>query len=117
MDATIEAFGAECRAILEDDAGPAGLDKIRRLLEERLLANPQVIAAYLSGPSDPERNVLYEDPELGFCVIAHRYPGPRQGSVHDHGPAWAIYGQVTGSIGMTEYAIVEPPREGAPGRV
>jgi hypothetical protein len=117
MDDTIAAFGRECREILKADAGPAGLDKVRRLLEARLLSNPAVIAAYLSSPEDPERNELYDDAELGFVIVAHRYPGPRQGRVHDHGPAWAIYGQVTGSIHMTEYDLVEPPQDGKPGKV
>jgi hypothetical protein len=117
VEETIRAFGLECRGILKEDAGPRGLDKLRRLLEERLLSNPDVIKAYLSGPDDPERNVLYEDPELGFCIVAHRYRGPHQGRVHDHGPAWAIYGQVTGKIHMTEYDHVEPPKDGAPGKV
>lgn len=116
MDEIIEAFGRECRAILKADAGPEGLDRVRQLLEQRLLTNRAVIAAYLSGPDDPERNELYEDPELGFVVVAHRYPGPRQGRVHDHGPAWAIYGQVTGSIHMTEYDLLEQPRDGEPGK-
>lgn len=117
MDPIIQSFGAECRSILEADAGPSGLDEVRRLLEQKLLRNEHVIRSYLSGPDDPERNVLYVDPELGFCVIAHRYPGPRQGRVHDHGPAWAVYGQVTGSIDMTEYDVVEPPADGKPGKV
>ncbi len=117
MDDAIRAFGRECRSILEADAGPQGLDTVRRLLEEQLLSNPDVIKAYLSGPDDPERNVLDEDPDLGFCIVAHRYRGPHQGRVHDHGPAWAIYGQVTGKIHMTEYDLLEPPKAGEAGKV
>ena len=112
----ISSFGAEARAILKAEPGAQGLEKVRVLLEQRLLSNPEVIAAYLSKDDDPERNVLYEDPELGFCVIAHKYHGPHKGRVHDHGPAWAIYGQVTGSIHMTEYDLVDPPRDGQPGK-
>lgn len=117
MDEIISAFVEECRVSLKSDTGASGLEQVRHLLEQRLLKNEHVLRSYLSGSDDPERNVLYEDRELGFCVIAHRYPGPRQGRAHDHGPAWAIYGQVTGSIDMTEYAVVEPPKDGRPGKV
>jgi len=41
----------------------------------------------------PERKVLYEDPKLGFCILAHNYQGARESAPHDHGPYWAIYGQ------------------------
>ena len=116
MEAYIQSFAEECRAILKAEPGPAGLEHVRTLLEQRLLTNPDVIAAYLSSDDDPDHNILYEDPELGFCVIAHRYRGPHRGRVHDHGPAWAIYGQVTGSIHMTEYDVIEPPHDGQPGK-
>lgn len=117
MEEVVRVFAEECRDILKSNAGPAGLEQVRRLLERRLLSNALVIEAYLSGKNDPERNVLYEDTELGFCIVAHRYPGPRQGRIHDHGPAWAIYGQVSGSIDMTEYDMVEPARDGRPAYV
>jgi hypothetical protein len=43
MDEVIRAFAEECRGILQSDAGPSGLDKVRLLLEQRLLGNEQVI--------------------------------------------------------------------------
>jgi hypothetical protein len=60
--------------------------------------------------------VLYEDPELGFCVLAHNYSGPKDSPPHDHGPSWAIYGQARGETEMTDYALVAPATEGRPGR-
>ncbi len=117
MHAVVERFGQACHAILKEDSGAAGLERIRALLERELLSNQEIIDTYLAPDNTPLRRVLYEDPEFGFCVVAHNYPGPRQGRAHDHGPAWAIYGQVIGSITMTEFEILEPPKAGAPGRV
>ena len=52
-----------------------------------------------------------------FCIIAHVFEGPRVRAPHDHGPSWAIYGQVEGTTNMTEFAKVEPPTGGRPGKV
>jgi hypothetical protein len=46
---------------------------------------------------------LYEDPELGFCILGHVYQGAKESQPHDHGPTWAIYGQAFGETIMTEY--------------
>lgn len=113
----IERFGRRVHDILASDSGPRGLDDVRVMLETDLLGNKAVYDAYLAAEDTPLRNVLYEDPDLGFCVVAHKYPGPRQGRAHDHGPAWAIYGQVAGRIEMTEFELVVPPRRGKPGKV
>ena len=47
-----------------------------------------------SGDHLPERDVLYEDPELGFCIRGHSTTARPISQPHDHGPSWAIYGQV-----------------------
>jgi hypothetical protein len=60
--------------------------------------------------------VLYEDPELGFCILAHNYAGPKDSPPHDHGPSWAIYGQARGETEMTDYDRVAEPAEGKPGK-
>jgi hypothetical protein len=60
--------------------------------------------------------VLYEDPELGFCILAHNYTGPKDSPPHDHGPSWAIYGQAKGETEMTDYDRVAEPAEGRPGK-
>jgi predicted metal-dependent enzyme (double-stranded beta helix superfamily) len=54
------------------------------------------------------REILYEDPELGFCICGHVYSREAIGQPHDHGPSWAIYGQASGTTEMTEWKIVEP---------
>lgn len=45
---------------------------------------------------------MYEDPQLGFCMLAHRYTDARDGGPHDHGPSWAIHGQADGETVMSD---------------
>jgi hypothetical protein len=48
-------------------------------------------------------HVLYEDPELGFQVLAHINDKARVSPPHDHGASWAIYGQATHYTDMIEW--------------
>ena len=50
--------------------------------------------------------MVYEDPQLGFCILAHRYTDARSGPPHDHGPSWAIYGQADGETVMSDWTPV-----------
>ena len=115
MAHTLEQFAAACHRILKADPGPAGRQKVRVLLQE-VLQNDDFIAAHL-GDDVPERKILYEDPELGFCILAHVYQGAKDSSPHDHGPSWAIYGQARGATEMTDWALVEPASADKPGKV
>ena len=65
---------------------------------------------------DPERKILYEDPELGFCILGHVHHGAKESSPHDHGPTWAIYGQAQGETIMTDYEKLAAAGEGQPGK-
>jgi len=65
----------------------------------------------------PERKILYEDPDLGFCILAHVYTSAKESQPHDHGPSWAIYGQARGETVMSDWALVEPATEDKPGKV
>ncbi len=65
----------------------------------------------------PERKVIYQDPELGFCILAHAYEGTKESKPHDHGPSWAIYGQARGETIMSDWALVEPASETKTGKV
>jgi len=114
MSPTIEQFAAECRTILNAEPGPSGRRQICLRLEQ-LLRDPAFVAAALNDKT-PERKVLYEDPALGFCVLAHSYKGAKSSSPHDHGPSWAIYGQAKGETEMTDYALVSAPAQGKPGK-
>jgi predicted metal-dependent enzyme (double-stranded beta helix superfamily) len=114
MTATLQQFAAECRTILRSEPGPSGRRQICMRLEE-LLRSPEFISQNLDDQT-PERQVLYEDPDLGFCVLAHSYKGPKDSPPHDHGPSWAIYGQAEGETEMTDYELVAAAAEGKPGK-
>lgn len=116
MDEKLESFAAECNRILKADSGPAGIESVSRKLEP-LLLDDEFVATYLGPDNDTPRTVLYEDPELGFCILAHVYKGASSAPPHDHGPAWAIYGQAKGATEMTEYELISPPADDEPGQV
>ncbi len=101
MSYTLDAFCRDCHAALAADTGPGGREQVRRDLE-RLLAEPGFLDEHvLSQP--PGRHTLYEDPELGFVVLAHVNPQAGKSPPHDHGASWAVYGQATQYTEMTEY--------------
>ncbi len=116
MTYTLAQFSADCRAALLSDSGPGGREQIRRHLQQAL-TDPAFITEYLGSENPPQRDVLYEDPDLGFCICAHVYDGARAGDPHDHGPTWAIYGQAEGETEMSDWKIVQPPNGDNPGKV
>ena len=69
METALEQFASECRTILASEPGPSGRRKLCMRLEQ-LLRDPKFISSTLDDAT-PERNVLYEDPQLGFCLLAH----------------------------------------------
>ncbi len=77
MAITLEQFAAECRDALKSQPGTAG---------PRESARPGEAGAGRSASSSrptsregtPERQVLYEDPELGFTILAHGYIGAEE---------------------------------------
>lgn len=98
----LEQFIADCRTTLAKDPGPAGRETVRKNLE-RLLANKAFIDAYCGDDQPRGLKVLYEDPKLGFQVLAHINDKARVSPPHDHGESWAIYGQATKYTDMTEW--------------
>lgn len=114
MGYSLESFSAECHRILNQDSGPAGRQQVCDLVRE-VLKDEQFISTHLTD-AVPERKVLYEDPELGFCILGHVYSGAKDSNPHDHGPSWAIYGQARGETTMTDYFPVARPGEGQPGK-
>lgn len=115
MGYTLEQFSGECHRILAGSPGPEGRKKVCALVED-VLKDDAFVASHL-GDDVPERKVLYEDPELGFCILGHVNHGARDSKPHDHGPTWAIYGQARGETLMSDWSLVEPASEGKPGKV
>jgi len=111
----LQQFAAECRRLLTEEPGPAGRKKVCDLLQE-VLKDEAFIAKHVSDDV-PERKILYEDPSLGFCILAHNYAGAKESAPHDHGPSWAIYGQARGETLMNDWALVERATEDKPGKV
>src|SRR4029434_1411025 len=86
MDFTLDSFASECRRILKEDPSPVGRGKGRELVEDapprpcgrckvrelvqKVLKDEKFLATYLND-NTPDRQVIYEDPELGFCICAH----------------------------------------------
>ena len=115
MTYTLDEFAAACHRILAADAGPNGRQHVCALVRD-VLKDEAFVAAHLPDGA-PERKILYEDPELGFCILAHVYEGARESAPHDHGPSWAIYGQARGETLMNDWQVVAPPGADQPGRV
>jgi predicted metal-dependent enzyme (double-stranded beta helix superfamily) len=111
---TLEQFVARCREALNSQPGTVGRQQVCALVREAL-RDPAFVAAAIP-PGTPERKVLYEDPELGFTVLAHAYEGAKNSKPHDHGPSWAIYGQAAGETVMTDYDCLARPEGGQPGK-
>jgi hypothetical protein len=115
MAHTLEQFAAACHDILKAEPGPAGRQKVCTLLQE-VLQDGAFIATHL-GDNVPERKILYEDPELGFCILAHNYHGAKESNPHDHAHSWAIYGQAMGETQMSDWDKVEDATPDKPGKV
>jgi predicted metal-dependent enzyme (double-stranded beta helix superfamily) len=112
---TLEGFAAACHRILAEHPGRPGREKVCALLREVLTDKAFVSTHLVDG--GPERKILYEDPQLGFCILAHVYTGRKESAPHDHGPAWAIYGQAVGETVMSDWTVVEPAAGDRPARV
>ena len=106
MSLTLETFAARVRDILRESNTPAGRAQVAAMLADAL-KDRQFVDSVLDDTT-PERKVVYEDPKLGFCILAHRYTDARDGGPHDHGPSWAIYGQADGETVMSDWVVVEP---------
>jgi predicted metal-dependent enzyme (double-stranded beta helix superfamily) len=115
MTQTLQAFAAKCSEILKAENNSNGRNKVSAALQEAL-KDEDFVAAQFSDAS-PERKILYEDPDLGFCILAHNYTGPKESPPHDHGPSWAIYGQARGETAMTDWDLVEPASAEKAGKV
>ena len=97
----LNQFITDCRDILTRDPGPAGREQVRANLE-RLLANKDFVEECCGEAVPRGLKVLYEDPKLGFQILAHINDKARVSPPHDHGASWAIYGHATKYTDMIE---------------
>ena len=102
MSYDLDRFCRDSRAALAAEPGRAGRDKVRRNLE-RLLTDPDFLAAELGAERPAGRRTLHEDAEMGFVVLAYVTDEGHKSPPHDHGTSWAIYGQATSYTDMTEF--------------
>ena len=115
MSMTLESLARACREVLAGNDTPAGREQVAALIAQAL-RDPEFVAAQFP-PGAPERKVLYEDPVLGFCILAHEYGGAKESGPHDHGPSWAIYGQAEGETLMSDFALVKAATPETRGKV
>lgn len=106
MTYTLEQLSTDIRQALKADSGIAGKQEVCKLVSKVLL-DEEFVAKHLTADQCRPRKVLYEDPELGFCICGHVYETAAHGAPHDHGPSWAIYGLATGDTEMTDWRIVK----------
>lgn len=106
MSYTLEQMASDIRATLKKEPGPAGREKVCGIVSKALL-DKEFVDRHLTAEQCKPRKVLYEDPELGFCICGHVYQDKAIGKPHDHGSSWAIYGQAVGSTEMTDWKIIK----------
>ena len=108
MAYTLAQLASDIRSTLEADSGTVGRKKVCGFVT-KALKDETFVAEHLK--DRPEggnpREILYEDPKLGFCICGHVYKPNAVGNPHDHGSSWAIYGQATGITEMTDWKVVE----------
>src|SRR5262245_57066919 len=107
MSYALTQLVADIRDVLKASNDRAAKEMVCKHVS-KALADPSFVVTHLRdrAPNANPREVMYEDPDLGFCICGHVYSGPANSAPHDHGPSWAIYGQATGITEMTDWKIV-----------
>lgn len=75
MSLTLDQLAAECRKALKADSGIAGRRQVCALVEDAC-KDRDFVAAHFTDKTGP-KDIIYEDPELGFCICAHSYDDAR----------------------------------------
>ena len=115
MAYTLKQLVEDCRAALTKDKGAIGRNAVRKFVELACL-DDDFVSTHLGPENDTPRKVLYEDDELGFCILVH-VAAAETGLPHGHGPTWAIYGIAAGITEMTDWYCTEQPQGRTPGKV
>ncbi len=118
MGITLETLSSELKQVLSSQSIADCHASVCGLIRKALL-DDAFVARHLPDRDEGvhPREVLYEDPELGFCICGHVYEGAAESSPHDHGSSWAIYGQASGTTEMTDWKIVQEGSGEAAARV
>ncbi len=116
MAITLEQLATDIRSALKTDPGSTGKQAVCGLVSKALF-DDSFVAKHLTTEQCKPRKVLFEDPELGFCICGHVYEDPATSAPHDHGSSWAIYGQADGTTEMTDWKIVKKGEADAPALV
>jgi hypothetical protein len=115
MVMTLDTLVAQVHEVLTRENSPRSREEVAGLLAAAL-ADPTFVATAFAEDVG-ERKVLYQDPDLGFCIVVHQFLGARSSVPHDHGPSWAIYGQAAGETLMSDFELLQPAALGKPGKV
>ena len=108
MSYSLEQLATDIHDILKSDASVNGKQAICQHVSKALKDQESVTKHMPDRALDADpREILFEDPDLGFCICAHVYGDAAFGKPHDHGTGWAIYGQAAGSTEMTDWRVVE----------
>jgi predicted metal-dependent enzyme (double-stranded beta helix superfamily) len=113
MSYIIDKIASECRNILANDQTSGSPQKILKVVE-KVICLPELIVECFPQTVTEERSVLFEDQEFGFCICRHVYIDGKNGGAHDHGPTWAIYGQVSGQTEMADWEFCGEEKDGEP---
>jgi predicted metal-dependent enzyme (double-stranded beta helix superfamily) len=107
MAYTLAQLASDIRSTLEADSGSAGRKKVCGFVTQALKDEAFISEHLKDRPEGGNpREILYQDPKMGFCICGHVYKPNAVGNPHDHGSSWAIYGQATGITEMTDWKVV-----------
>lgn len=106
MTYDLDQLCSDIHGALARDAGHDGQAAVPGILQ-KLLNNKDFVAERLGPDAKAGIYTLYEDPEQGFCVLAHIYDNGFSGRPHDHGDSWAVYGVAEGYTDMTVWDRVD----------
>ena len=70
MAYSLEELRTDIRVALQADPGVAGQRKVCDYVSKALI-DADFVAQHLTSNQCQPRKVLYEDPELGFCICGH----------------------------------------------
>lgn len=118
MSMSLEDLANQIRDALSADSGLAGKQQVCEIVA-RCVLDDEFVAKHLTtrGADEPSREILYEDPQLGFCICGHVFNAGQNAAPHDHGSTWAIYGQATGQTEMTDWEITDQGSDKEPKQV